>query len=108
MKLKRIGVLSAGKVCALLYAAIGVIAGIFLSFFSTIGLFAAASAGDFPTFLAPFLGLGSILVLPVFYGVMGFIVGVIGSAVYNGIASMIGGIELELEEQPGLPPEHVA
>lgn len=106
MKLKRIGVLSAGKICALLYAIIGLIGGVFVSFFSMLGLFAASQAGDFPSFLAPFLGLGSLLVMPVFYGVMGFIVGVVGSAVYNGAALLTGGLEVEFEEGPGLPPEH--
>ena len=108
MKLKRIGVLSAGKVGALLYGMIGILAGLFLSFFSMIGLFAASQVGDFPAAFAPFLGLSSIIVLPLFYGALGFIAGVVSAAFYNLIAAMVGGIEVELEEQPGLPPEHVA
>ncbi len=106
MKLKRIGILSAAKVGALLYAGIGLIVGVFMSFFSMIGLFAAGHGGEFPSFLAPFLGLGAVIMMPIFYGIMGFIVGAIGSALYDGIAMLTGGLELELEEQPGLPPEH--
>ena len=40
-------------------------------------------------------GMG--ILMPVIYGVMGFIGGVIGAAVYNLDARWIGGIELEVE-----------
>ena len=40
-------------------------------------------------------GMG--ILMPVIYGVMGFIIGVIGAAVYNLVARWIGGIELEVE-----------
>ena len=40
-------------------------------------------------------GMG--ILMPVIYGVMGFILGVIGAAVYNLVARWIGGIELEVE-----------
>ena len=40
-------------------------------------------------------GMG--VLMPVIYGVMGFILGVIGAAVYNLVARWIGGIELEVE-----------
>lgn len=107
MKLKRIGVLSVGKVAALLYACMGLIGGLFLSLFSTLGLFAAAQSDpDIPFFLGPFLGIGAVIFMPLFYGALGFIVGVIASAIYNGISAIVGGIELELETLPGLPPEH--
>lgn len=37
------------------------------------------------------------LFMPVIYGIMGFILGVLGSAIYNLIARWIGGIEVEVE-----------
>jgi hypothetical protein len=37
------------------------------------------------------------ILMPVIYGVMGFIGGVISAAVYNLVARWIGGIELEVE-----------
>jgi len=40
-------------------------------------------------------GMG--LFMPVIYGVMGFIFGVIGAALYNLVANWIGGIEVEVE-----------
>jgi hypothetical protein len=45
----------------------------------------------------------AIVVLPVLYGALGFIGGVISAALYNVIASVAGGIELELD-QTGQPP----
>jgi hypothetical protein len=35
--------------------------------------------------------------LPIFYGAMGFILGVIGAFIYNLIARWVGGIEVEVE-----------
>jgi hypothetical protein len=40
-------------------------------------------------------GMG--ILMPVIYGVMGFIIGVIGAVIYNVVARWIGGIELEVE-----------
>ena len=37
------------------------------------------------------------LLMPVMYGVMGFIFGILGAAVYNLIARWLGGIEVEVE-----------
>ena len=40
-------------------------------------------------------GMG--IFMPVIYGVMGFIFGVISAAIYNLVARWIGGIEVEVE-----------
>jgi hypothetical protein len=39
-----------------------------------------------------------IILLPVFYGVMGFVFGIIGAVLYNLVAGWIGGFEVEIEE----------
>ena len=97
MVLKRIGVLSAGKVLALLYACIGFIAGCFVSLFATLGFFAALADKNLPgPFVAAFLGLGALIMMPLLYGALGFLIGVVGSAIYNGLAKLVGGIELDL------------
>jgi hypothetical protein len=44
-------------------------------------------------------GVGAIVFLPVIYGVMGFITGALGAAIYNLFSGMIGGVELELEQR---------
>lgn len=42
-------------------------------------------------------GTGIAIILPIFYGAMGFILGVIGAFIYNLIARWVGGIEVEVE-----------
>jgi len=96
MVLKRIGVLSAGKILALLYACLGFIVGCFVSIFATLGLMATLVDQSLPPFIAAFLGLGALIFMPVLYGGLGFLLGVIGSSIYNGLAKLIGGIELDL------------
>jgi hypothetical protein len=97
MVLKRIGVLSAGKILALLYACLGFIAGCFISIFATLGLFATLADKGLPgPFVAAFLGLGALIFMPILYGSLGFLIGVIGSSIYNGLAKLIGGIEFDL------------
>jgi hypothetical protein len=93
MVLKKIGVLSAAKVSGVLYGVIGLIAGVFFSVFS---LFIPAQESSDLIFKLMF-GVGGIIFLPILYGVMGVVAGLIGAALYNLIASTIGGLELELE-----------
>ena len=98
-KIKSIGILSAGLTMGALYAVIGLIAGGFLTLFSLAG-FAAAGGGQDGA-AALLFGGGAIVILPLFYGIMGFIAGIIMSFVYNVIAMMTGGLALELESPYG-------
>ena len=43
------------------------------------------------------LGVGFAIFAPIMYGVMGFLVGVIGAFLYNVVAKWVGGIEVEVE-----------
>jgi len=43
------------------------------------------------------LGIGFALLLPVIYGVVGFIVTAIGCAMYNWLAQKVGGIEITVD-----------
>jgi hypothetical protein len=101
MRLKRIGPFSCGKIVGVLYAAMGLIVGAIFALFSLVGGIAgmASDAGEGAVF-AFFFGAGAVIVLPIFYGVLGFIGGVISAALYNLIAAWLGGIELEFEGPP--------
>jgi hypothetical protein len=46
-------------------------------------------------------GVGLALALPIFYGLAGFIFTAIGCALYNWVASMVGGIEIKLDDGVG-------
>jgi hypothetical protein len=102
--IRRLGVLSLAKVLGLLYAVIGLIAGAILSL---VALAASAIGGrtGFGLLENVFFGAGAIVVLPILYGAIGVVGGLIVGFAYNVIAGAVGGIELELAEQrpPGGP-----
>lgn len=94
IKIKKIGVLSLGKISALLYAIMGLIVGVFMALISLIGAtFSQSTTGMF----GMLFGVGAIILLPIFYGAMGFVTGVITAWLYNIIANWIGGLEVEIE-----------
>jgi hypothetical protein len=43
------------------------------------------------------MGIAALIFLPIMYGVIGFIAGAIGGAMYNLVAGVVGGIEIEVE-----------
>jgi hypothetical protein len=97
MIVRRIGVVSVAKLSAALYGAIGLIVGFFISLISLFGM-AAALGGDHATgAMGALFGVGSIILLPLFYGVFGFVVGAISALIYNIVARFVGGIEIEVE-----------
>lgn len=95
-QVRRVGVLSCGKVMAALYAVMGLVVGAFMALFSMAGMPNVANA---PNAAGPaaMLGVGvaSIVLLPIVYGIMGFVGGIIMGFVYNLIAGAVGGIEFE-------------
>src|SRR5262245_43034834 len=99
MVLKRIGVGSAAKIFGALYASLGLILGIFFALFSSTlgGALASAEGGNVPGWAGMVFGAGAIVILPIFYGVLGLIGGAIWAGLYNLFAGFVGGIELQLE-----------
>jgi hypothetical protein len=100
--IKRIAPLQAGKMLGVLYGCLGLI---FLPIFmlaAAAGAFAQHAQGTEASSTAAAAAVAGIMfgmgiLMPVIYGVMGFIGGVIGAAIYNLVARWIGGIELEVE-----------
>jgi hypothetical protein len=99
MQLRRVGPLSCAKVAAVLYAAMGLIIGAVFSMIGLVGGLAASAAaeGASGAFMGVLFGVGAIVLLPLLYGVMGFVAGLLSAAIYNVAASRVGGVELELE-----------
>lgn len=96
VKIKMIDALSLGKISGILYAFIGFIVGVIMSFVSIIG----ASLGEPEAgIFGALFGIGAIILFPILYGVMGFVGGLISALLYNLIAKWIGGVEIELETQ---------
>ena len=93
-KIKKIGVLSLGKILGIVYAIIGLIFGVFITLFSLTGAtFSQSGAGLF----GHLFGVGAIILLPIFYGVLGFVGGLIMALLYNLVAGLVGGLEIETE-----------
>jgi hypothetical protein len=103
MVLKSVGVLSVGKVMGALGVVIGLIIGGFMALISMIGVAAQQAGNGIAQLPAMFVGVGAVIFMPIFYGVISFITGILYAAFYNLIAGMVGGLELELEPSaPGL------
>jgi hypothetical protein len=99
MVLRRIGILSCGKVMGAVYALMGLILGAFVTVFATLATAVGQQAGAPQGAMAPLFGIGAIIIAPIFYGVMGFIFGIISAAFYNLVAQSIGGLELDFEDR---------
>ena len=99
-KIKRIEPLQAGKMLGALYACMGLI---FLPFFALAALAGAfaqpaqQTAGAPPPALFAGIMFGFGIFMPIIYGVMGFVGGIIMAALYNLFARWIGGIEVDVE-----------
>jgi hypothetical protein len=107
-ELKRIGVVSLGKIYALVGAIFGLIAGIFmaiiaLSLGSVITTSPEALALDPTGMYGMIFGFGvlAIVAFPVMAAICGFILGAITALIYNLIAGKLGGVLLELNDVGG-------
>jgi len=92
-KVKKLKVLSFAKFQAILFALIGIVAGVLYSFGGaiydvfTIGL----NFGSVLAFLA-------LIGMPIVFAAFGFIIGIIEAFLYNLISRWIGGFELNFEK----------
>ncbi len=89
-RLRRFSIGQTAKVMGVLYALMGLI---FLPFVLVASLFSPKATG---------LGVGLALALPILYGIAGFIFAAIGCALYNLVARMVGGIEVQLDAPTGV------
>ncbi len=102
MVIKRIDPFSLGKIMGVIYGIFGLIIGAMFSLLSMLGGLAglAQDGGAGAGFVSLILGVGSIIVLPLFYGVVGLIGGVITGFLFNLAAGWCGGLSIEVEGGP--------
>jgi hypothetical protein len=98
MVLRRIGVLSAAKIVAAVYAVFGALGGLFFMALSLVGAGIAAAGEDVSPLIGMIFGVGAIIILPIIYACLGFVFGALSAALYNVFSGMVGGIELELQQ----------
>ncbi|MBV8860007.1 MAG: hypothetical protein JOZ02_23955 [Acidobacteria bacterium] len=105
VQIKRVGVFSCAKMYSITLAAVGLIFGVIygLIFIVLGGAMMAGGGRDSGMAGGSTLAIGLVMMvaIPIFYGVIGFIGGIIGGLVYNVAAGVVGGLELELENMDG-------
>jgi len=92
MTVTRIGPMSVAKIAGALYALIGLIAGGVISAVSMVG---GAMGGSEAGALGMLFGAAAVVLIPVLYGCLGFVMTLIGASLFNFVAGMVGGVELE-------------
>jgi hypothetical protein len=99
MVVRRIKPMSLGKILGVLYAVIGLIIGVLIAIVSAVGSTMASGAsthsGPNPFAMMAGMGIAAIVVIPLMYGIFGFIGGLIMAGLYNLFAGMVGGVEIE-------------
>ena len=116
MTIRRFGVISVAKMYGLLMFIFGLVFGVlyglilivFGAAISALGPGRDTTAGGVSTVV---MGLAMMIGLPIFYGILGFIMGAIGALIYNAVSGIIGGVKFELEGvqqeyAPPPPPPH--
>ncbi|MEM6471805.1 MAG: hypothetical protein AAF802_19755 [Planctomycetota bacterium] len=91
--LKSVDPISCGLTLGALQAIFGLLIGGFFSLIAVVGI-AAQEGGAMAGIIG---GVGAVIFLLLFYGVLRFIGGVIAALIYNVCAGMIGGIKVDLE-----------
>ena len=106
MVVRRVGALSLGKVLGAVYALLGLIFGAITAFFwvLTVLLGIASSGQDAEgtgalVGVGLLFGIGALVLYPIISGIVGFIGGLITAWIYNLVARLAGGLEIELEDR---------
>jgi len=95
MVIKRLGPVSLAKIVGSLYVVLGLVFGVIFSLASMTGAF-GSNPPNSPPFL-PLMGMGAVFLFPIFYGCLGFIASLVAAWLYNILAGLVGGIEIEIQ-----------
>jgi len=97
MVVRRVNPLSCAKIAGVLYAIMGLLVGAFASLVGLAGALAIpADAGAGAGLFGALFGVGAVVMLPIVYGCLGFVSTLIGAVLYNVIAGMVGGVEIDV------------
>jgi len=86
---------SCAKIAGTLYAILGLFAGSVISLIALAGGFGSNTSGSGA--IGAMIGVGSFVILPICYGAIGFVASLIGAWLYNVLAGMVGGIQLDVQ-----------
>lgn len=96
MIINRVGPLSVGKVAGMLYGILGLIFGAIVSLIAMAGGMAANPDEPGAAVWGAIFGAGAVVLLPIMYGVFGFVMTLLMAALYNLTARMVGGVEIDV------------
>jgi len=94
MVLHRVGPVSCAKIVGTLYTVLGLFIGGVISMAAMAGGFASDSSRG--AGFGAIIGVGAIVFFPILYGCIGFVASLVGAWLYNMIAGVVGGIEMDL------------
>jgi len=96
MVIRRIGPVSVAKIAGVVYGFIGLLLGGVFSLASIIAAAAGTAADQPEAIIGVLFGIGAVVILPVLYGFIGFLTTLIGAGLYNLVAGIVGGIEIDV------------
>jgi hypothetical protein len=98
MIIKRVEPVSLAKIMGALYFVMGLIVGLLISAVSIlVPAFSHAAAGGGSKVFGMLFGALAFIALPLFYGTLGFVGGLLTAVIYNLLARVFGGIEMQIE-----------
>ena len=92
-RIEKINALSLGKTLGIFCAFAGLIIGIGTTIFLLTGSVINLAGSNIQ---GPMFGVWSIIILPIVYGILGFISGMLIALIYNLISMKTGGLEIKL------------
>lgn len=105
LRIRKLGILSVAKIYAVMMLIMSLLISIpYGLFIIVISLIGGVGAGNSDAWGGLAIGGGGVVVglllmigIPILYGAIGFIAGCIGALIYNILAGIVGGIEIEVE-----------
>lgn len=95
MVIKSVVPLSVAKLAGALYGLLGLLIGAMVSLVALVG--GLANLGSEGAGFSMFFGMGAVLFFPILYACMGFVMSLIMAWLYNVVAGMVGGVEIDLQ-----------
>jgi hypothetical protein len=96
MVINRVGPLSIAKLAGMLYVILGLIFGAIISLIALAGGTAPNSDEPGAAVMGAIFGAGAVIVLPLLYGGMGFVMTLLMAALYNVTARIVGGVQIDV------------
>lgn len=96
MVINRVGPLSVAKLAGMLYASLGLLFGAIISVVALAGGMTANSEEPGTAVMGAVFGAAAVIVLPIVYGGMGFVMMLLMAWLYNLTARIVGGVQIDV------------